>query len=219
VRRAIAHAVDRETLANVTMRGYVFPATGGFVPPGVPGHSKGVALPYDPDLARRLLAEAGYPDGCGFPAVGALIFRDQVPESLGTQWRQILGIDIAWQNAMDWATFRERIDIERPHLFGLSWVSAYADPDYLLRACPALGWTHWRNGTYDRLVEEARRVTDQAQRMRMYHEADALLVQEVPVLPLGYTRLHLLIKPWVSRFPSAANTRWFLQDVIVEPHF
>ena len=218
VRRAFVHAIDRETLADVVMRGYVFPATGGFVPPGMPGHSAGIALPHDPDRARRLLAEAGYPDGRGFPVVDALIFRGHVPEYLRDHWRETLGVEIRWQTAMDWATFRDRLDREQPHLFGLSWISAYADPDYLLRACPAPHWTRWRNESYDRLMEEARRVTDQRERMRLYHEADTLLVQEAVIMPLGYTRLHLLVKPWVSRFPTSANRRWFCKDVIIEPH-
>ncbi|MGB5932102.1 MAG: ABC transporter substrate-binding protein, partial [Anaerolineae bacterium] len=72
VRRAFTLATDRGTLADVILRGFVFPTTGGFVPPGIPGHSPGIGLPYDPDQARRLLAEAGYQGGRGFPTVEAL---------------------------------------------------------------------------------------------------------------------------------------------------
>jgi len=61
VRQAMAHALDRNTLAEAVWRGTATPATGGLVPPGMPGHSPGLALAYDPDRARRLLAEAGYP--------------------------------------------------------------------------------------------------------------------------------------------------------------
>jgi oligopeptide transport system substrate-binding protein len=218
VRQAFVHTIDREGLADVVMRGYVFPATGGFVPPGMPGHSAGIALPYAPDRARRLLAEAGYPGGRGFPVVDTLIFRDEAPEYLAAQWRQHLGVESRWQIAMDWATFRERLDSERPHLFGVSWVAVYDDPDYLLRACPALGWTRWRNETYDRLVEEAKRVTDQKERIGLYHTADTLLVQEAAIMPLGYARLHLLVKPWVSRFSTSPIQRWFCKDTIIEPH-
>ena len=53
-----ALATDKETLADVALRGFQFPATGGFVPPGMLGHSAGIGLPYHPDRARELLAEA-----------------------------------------------------------------------------------------------------------------------------------------------------------------
>ncbi len=72
VRRAFVLAMDRETLSGVALGGTVFPATGGFVPPNMAGHSPGIALPYDPDEARKLLAEAGYPGGRGFPPVVCL---------------------------------------------------------------------------------------------------------------------------------------------------
>jgi ABC-type oligopeptide transport system substrate-binding subunit/DNA-binding SARP family transcriptional activator len=218
VRQAFVHTIDRERLANVVMRGYLFPATGGFVPPGMPGHSAGIALPHDPGRARRLLAEAGYPSGHGFPTVDALVFRDHVPDYLRAEWQDNLGVEIAWNTAMDWATFRERLDRERPHVFGLGQAAAHADPDWFLRACDARRWTRWRDEAYDGLVEEARRVPDQRKRMGLYHTADRLLVQEAAIMPLGYTRLHLLAKPWVSRFPTSASTRWCLKDVVIEPH-
>jgi ABC-type oligopeptide transport system substrate-binding subunit len=218
VRQAFVHAIDRERLADVVMRGYVFPATGGFVPGGAPGHSAGIALPNAPDRARQLLAQAGYPGGRGLPALDALIFRAHAPEDLASQWREALGTRLRWQNATDWTTFRERLETERPHLFGLLWVAVHADPDYLLRACPALRWTGWRNTTYERLVEQARRVADQKERIGLYRKADTLLVQEAAVMPIGYTRLHLLAKPWVSRFPTSAIRRWFWKDVVLEPH-
>ena len=69
VRQALALAIDRETLASVVLGGYDSPALGGFVPPGMPGHSPGIGWPFDPERARRFLAEAGYPEGRGFPAV------------------------------------------------------------------------------------------------------------------------------------------------------
>jgi oligopeptide transport system substrate-binding protein len=63
VRRAFALATDRGILANVVLRGHGAPATGGFIPPGMPGHSPEIGLPYNPDQARQLLGEAGYPGG------------------------------------------------------------------------------------------------------------------------------------------------------------
>ena len=219
VRRAFVLATDRETLADVVLRGYRFPATGGFVPPGMPGHTAGIALPYDPDQARQLLAEAGYSGGLGFPAVDALTSLVAVRRSeyLQTQWRENLGVEITWE-ILEWAAFLDRLDRAPPHISLLGWVADYPDPSSFLRV--ALQWrqTGWRNEAYERLVEEARRVTDQRERMKLYGQADGILVEEAPIMPLAYGRLHLLVKPWVSKFPTSAINWWFWKDVIIEPH-
>ena len=59
---------------------------------------------------------------------------------------------------------------------------------------------------------------DQWERMRLYGQADRILVEEALVLPLVYGRFHLLVKPWVSKLPTSALKRWFCKDVIIEPH-
>src|SRR5690606_14615004 len=89
VRRAFVLGMDREEHADTFHRGHWAPASGGFVPPGMPGHSPGIALPHDPDEARRLLAEAGYPGGSDFPPVTLLVsdFRARESEQLVGWWR------------------------------------------------------------------------------------------------------------------------------------
>jgi len=219
VRRAFVLATDRETLADVAMRGYAFPATGGFVPPGMPGHSVGIGLRYDPSQARELLAEAGYPGGRGFPVIDALTTHGRVTEReyLQAQWRENLGVEIAWE-AMEWATFLDSLDEEPPHMFGMAWMADYPDPDNFLRV--GLSWSamRWRNEAYDRLVEEARRVTDQGKRMKLYGQADRILVEEMPIVPFAYSRFHQLVKQWVRKYPVSAIRTWFWKDVIIEPH-
>jgi len=220
VRRAFVLATDRERLADV-WRGYYFPATGGFVPAGMPGHSAGIGLPYDPEQARQLLAEAGYPGGRGFPVVDALVSvtRSRVSEYLQAQWRENLGLEIMWKT-MGGRPLVNRLDREPPHLFLLAWVAYYPDPDNFLRVCPA--WCNnaqWGNKVYNRLVEKARRITDQEERMKLYGQADRILVEEAAIMPLFYSRHDLLVKPWVSRYPLSAIGPWFWgKDVIIEPH-
>ncbi len=213
-------AADKETLANVVLRGYVSPATGGFVLPGMPGHSAGIALLYDPDQARQLLAEAGYPDGDGFPVVEALMPHGAIAfqsEYLQAQWRENLGVEIT-REAMEYGMLVDRLEKEPPHMFFLGWVADYPDPDNFLRASPVRRYTGWQNAAYDGLVEEARRATDQEERMRLYQQADRILVEEAAVVPLLYRRYHLLVKPWVKKFPTSPMKMLFWKDVIIEPH-
>jgi oligopeptide transport system substrate-binding protein len=218
VRRAFVLAVDRETLADVALGGYDFPATGGFIPPGMPGHSPGIGLPYDPSHAQQLLADAGYPGGRGFPDVDALTGRDyRGLEFVQAQWRENLGVEITWERT-DWATFLDRLAEIPPHLYDIAWVADYPDPDNFLRVSPIRRQTRWENEAFDRLVEEARRVTDQGERMRLCGRADRILVEEAPIIPLNYCRSHLLVKPWVSKYPASKTPAWRFEHVVIEPH-
>jgi len=67
-------------------------------------------------------------------------------------------------------------------------------------------------------VEAARRVVDHEERMRMYRQADRILVEEAPVLHLCYGRFHMLVKPWVRRYLTSPLRWWFWKDVVIEPH-
>jgi len=218
VRRAFALTMDQETVADVFPRGYEAPATGGFIPPGMPGHSPEIGLPYDPEAARQLLAKAGYPEGHGFPIVDFIAnWPAPLLENNAAQWRENLGVEIRWET-MEWATLNDKLHSDPPPLFGGGWAADYPDPDSFLRASPIRSYTHWGNETYDRLVEEARRMMDQGERMKLYQEADRVLVQEAAIIPVTYSREHILVKPWVSKYPLSAIQSRFWKDVIIEPH-
>jgi ABC-type oligopeptide transport system substrate-binding subunit len=221
VRRALALATDRETLADVILRGYAFPAMGGLVPPGMPGHSPEIGLSYAPEAARSLLAEAGYPDGRGFPAIDCLARddpgHDLACEYLQTLWLENLGIPINWK-LVEWASFYDLFAERAPHLWMVGWYADYPDPDDFLRVSWWLRFGGWQNETYARLVEDARRVLDQAERMRMYQQADKILVEEAPILPLCYGRFHMLMKPWVEKLFTSPLKWWSWKDVILQPH-
>jgi oligopeptide transport system substrate-binding protein len=219
VRRALAYAVDQETLVDVLVRGYISPATGGFVPPGMPGHSPRISLPYDPDQARHLLAEAGYPGGRGFPGPDLFTFHGYEPriEYLQAQWRENLGIEVVCQS-MKLTTLIEQLYEQPPQMFHMAWQADYPDPDNFLRACAAWRWTGWHNQAYAELVESARRVMDQGERMRLYQQAERILINEAPIVPLTYGRQHWLVKPWVKKFLTPAMQTYFWKDVIIESH-
>jgi ABC-type oligopeptide transport system substrate-binding subunit/class 3 adenylate cyclase len=219
VRRAFVMAIDRERLADVVLRGNHFPATGGFVPPGMPGHSPGIALPHDPDQARRLLAEAGYPAGRGFPSMLLLTMRgiDPFNEYLQGEWQDVLGVQVTFE-AMEWAPFLDRLERETAQMFALGWVADYPDPDSFLRTSSPLRHSGWQDTEYGRLVEEARRLTDQKGRLKLYRRADRILVEAAPLMPVLYVRIPWLVKPWVTRLPTSPINRWFWKDVVIEPH-
>lgn len=218
VRQAFTMATDREKFADITLGGYLSPATGGFLPPGIPGHSPGISLPFDPEQARSLLAEAGYPSGRGFPALEARVARRPIhlaiAEELQTQWREHLGVEISWE-VMDWGAYVKMRKDQRPHLWTYGWTADYPDPDNFLRPRSTQAW---QNETLTNLVDAARRVTDHDKRMSMYQQADKILIEEAMVLPLIYGRYLVLIKPWVKKFPVSPIRGTYWKDVIIESH-
>ncbi|HEY44727.1 MAG TPA: protein kinase [Anaerolineae bacterium] len=218
VRQAFALATDKVRLADETLRGFDFPALGGFVPPGLLGHTKEIKTSCDPKRAQDLLKEAGYPDGVGFPSVEFFFGGDCVrAPSLADQWYESLGVEIKCEH-FEWSQYSKRLVEEPPHLFTMAWAADYPDPDNFMRTAHFQELTRWHNETYENLVEEARRVGDQEERMKMYHEAERILVDEVPIIPLTYIRWHILVKPWVKKVQIAGAFRSWYKEIVLEPH-
>jgi ABC-type oligopeptide transport system substrate-binding subunit len=212
VRKAFALATDRRMLAEKVLGGFFEAATGGLVPPGMPGHSPGTALPYNPAMARRLLAEAGYSEGSGLPnPVGVTVAGlAAVVHALSAQWLKDLRVRVDWESSAQAFFFDEQQRAQACAWAG-AWSADYPDPDTFLRVAVHEA-SQWRNETYERLIEFARQITDQERRMRLYRAAERILIQEAALLPLFYGRRHKLVKPWVKNYPGP----W--KDVIIEPH-
>ena len=94
----------------------------------------------------------------------------------------------------------------------------YLDPDSFLRYAHWRAQSGWRNEQYHELVEEARRIPDQQERMTLYRQAEQMLLEETPAVPLYYGRIHVMIKPWLPGLPSSMITGNILKDIIIEPH-
>jgi len=220
VRRAFVLATDRDTLAGVDMREHFFPATGGVIPPGMPGHSARIGLPHDVEEARKLLAEAGYPEGHGLPEIVFLAppspAIQQAIEHLRVQWEEKLGVAMA-VDARDWARYFDGHHKGEGDLFFNSFMARYPDPDHCLRLVSSGQRAAWQNDAYAELLERARRAMDQGTRITLYRQADRILIEEAPVIPIGYGRQHLLVKPWVSLMPTSAIKYLFWKDVVIEP--
>jgi oligopeptide transport system substrate-binding protein len=215
VRRAFVLAVDREKLADEVLGGYHYPATGGLVPPGIPGHSPGIVLPYDPDQARQLLVQAGYPDGRGFSILELVYWRyPSVLEYLKAQWSHNLNVDVTTE-IMEYTKLIKE-PRSRKLLCG-GFLSDYPDPDSFLRICVRRYVPHWRNESYERLLEDARRTSNQGDRVPLYQAADKILMEEAVIMPITYFRSHRLVKPWV-KIPGWLLSSMSLKDVIIKPH-
>jgi oligopeptide transport system substrate-binding protein len=219
LRRALAMAIDREALAHRALRGMCAPGTGGFVPPGMSGHTPGLALPHDPVVARQLLADAGFPKGEGVPVLEMLSVPPidaLVLDSLEAQWRETLGVQVTWDVA-DWSTFQERLVKDPPYAYLLARFPDWPDPAYFVHTGEQ-EYTRWTYQVYDQLLAEARYVQDHVARLDLLCQADQILMQEAPIVPLLYGRQHLLVQPWVIRYPISPLNRWYWKDTVIEPH-
>jgi oligopeptide transport system substrate-binding protein len=207
-------ALDRQKLADEVYMGEYYPAMGGFVPPGLPGHSPDIALPYDPDQARHLLAQAGYPGGHGFPKLE--ISRPELAtlDYLKDQLAHNLNIKVTTRK-MSWTDVLDKK--QTWNFFIVSWNHDYPDPDNFLRVAIRSSIPHWRNETFDSLLGKARRSLNQDERMRLYQAADKILIEEAALIPCWYFWNHMLIKPWVS-IAGGSTINLYLKDVSIEPH-
>jgi ABC-type transport system substrate-binding protein len=133
-----------------------------------------------------------------------------VMELVAANWRDILGVDC-------YVNFDKSINIftgvPEALIIPKSWKADYPDPDNFLRMSLSDTMFIWRNATFSRLVEQAKRLTDQDERMRLYQQADQILVNEAVIIPFVHRNEERLVKPWLL---NRISTPW--KDVFIEPH-
>ncbi len=200
VRRALGLAIDRAALTEHVLEGY-FPATS--LTPKMGRYEPEPVLRFDPEEARRLLAEAGYPGGKGFPRYSVLISRPAArssTEAVQAMWRKHLNIIVDIQNK-DWGSY---ISAQQSLEFDMAmagWIGDYLDPTTFLNM-----WTKgngnnntgWSNERFEELLAEAAHQADPVQRLDFLRQAEQLLMAEQPVLPTAYYSRNYLHRPEVK---------------------
>lgn len=200
VRRAIAHAVHRERIASQ------HPATRrlatGILPPGLPGYSpKPKTLPYDPDRARALLAEAGYPGGAGLPplevytanrSAAAQQLLDSLREDLSA-----LGVRVE-ARTVSWPEFSERLEDHSVPAFLLGWIADLTDPDAFLRSLfepgAASNYFNCRDNEAAALLDRGARELHPVERARIYRALEERILAHAPLVPLYYNVRALAVR-------------------------
>lgn len=188
VRRAFALAVDWDRLVRLTEPGDE-PAT-SLVPEGIPGRGEAdYSPPYDPSAARTALAEAGYPEGSGFPSVTLTSSGSSYDEAVAAELEAVLNISIEVE-LRPFGQFLELLDSDPPQFWILSWIADYPHPhDFLgllLQTGSSSNEGGWTNADFDAIVDAAASTDDSEEQARLYADAQRIVQEEVPLIPVAY---------------------------------
>jgi oligopeptide transport system substrate-binding protein len=224
VRRALALAIDRDAIAKSVLRGGQTPAT-ALTPPGFAGYTPLTGIAHDPAAARRLLAEAGFPDGRGFPSFELVTLSSElnqrIAEAVQQMWRQELGLNatisqkefkvllqVVDNAVLDYAVARGR------------WIAEYPDPlTYLaiFTSGSGINCTGYADSEYDAQLAAAAAVVDPAARLAALHRAEQRLLAQMPIAPVYWGTRTTLVAPSVRGWKNSALGFHNYQDVWLEP--
>lgn len=201
VRRAMGMAVDRRHIVQNITRGGERIAS-GITPPSTRGYEAPEGLRRDPEAARKLLAEAGYPGGKGFPLFRYLmpntVQSAQIAVELKSMWQRELGLRMEVQ-PMEWKVFLSEQSKTNFDVSYSAWIGDYNDPNTFLDMFMTRNGnnrTGWSNPRYDALMREANSEVDAKKRLALLKQAETILVREdAPVVPLYYEKGINLYRP------------------------
>src|SRR5882672_1122209 len=203
VRQALARAIDRQKIVKFITRAGEIPAE-SLVPPGLPGYEPAKTYPYDPEAAKQLLADAGYPGGKGFPKIEILYNTQDVHKKIAAaiqeMWRQNLHIESELRN-VEWKIYLDMQSRMEFDVIRRAWIADYNDPNTFLDMFTSTNGnnnTGYANPEYDRLVAAAARERDPAKRMRLLHGAEAFLMDDLPIVPIYFYITKNMWKPEVT---------------------
>ncbi len=218
LRKAFAMAIDREVLPKI-LQGGPTPAT-SWIPPGMLAHNPEIGLRFNPAQARRLLKEAGYPDGKGLPPIVLGYNTDEekklVAEAIQSMWQKHLGVVVRLEN-QEWKVFLKKLQTDPFSIFRSGWGADYPDPDNFMKLFTSnSGNNHgrWKNSRYDRLLDIAAREPDAKKRSQLYDEAQKLLTEvDVAIVPLYWKSEATMLNPKFTGLEYNSMARMDLRHV------
>lgn len=205
VKQALSLVIDRQKVIDLAK--VIAKPAPIITPPGIDGHKPELSKygKVDVALAKKLLAEAGFPDGKGMREIvytyNTAAVHKIIAEYLQATWKETLGINVKLEN-MEWAVFlkwRTEADYD---IYRGGWLSDYEDPNnwYNILWDSAQDYFNvkWKHDEYDKIVRAARGEQDPKKRKEMYEQAEAILAEEMPVIPIYYYGGRELVRPYVD---------------------
>ena len=208
VRRALAMTINRKQIVERVTKGGQLPAY-KYTPPNTLGYTAEDGFSFDPEAARTLLAEAGYPNGEGFPQTEILYNTSEGHRKLAVaiqqMWKINLNIDVVLNN-QDWKVYLDNVDNGHYQIARAGWIGDYVDPNTFLDMWVSEGGnnrTGWSNPDYDTLVlKQSPTAANRADRYQAFQRAEAILLEEMPILPIYFYTRNNLVRPSVKGMPA-----------------
>jgi len=201
VRQALSHAINRKAICDNVYRGFtpahsMTPPMGNYQPPNI--------AKFDPDIARKLLADAGFPNGKGFPRLKILIASRETAATLAqaiqAMWRETLGIEVEIVNK-EWNAYLVAMQELDYDIASAGWIGDYFDPlTFLEMWTPGNGnnLTGWNNPAFAGLLKQSFQDSDLTHRFKLLHQAETLLIEDAPVLLIAWQARNYMLHPSVE---------------------
>jgi oligopeptide transport system substrate-binding protein len=222
IRKALAMSLDREQLAKYVTRSGEEPAY-TFTPPRIGDYEPPVQFTQNLEVARKLLTESGFPDGIDFPKLTLLFhtsdLHTRIAEVIQYMWKENLGIQIELEN-VEWKVYQSRRKNKEYDIARAEWVADYTDPSSFLDVWLSDGGNNhagWVSAQYDHLLEKAALSTDQNQRLDYFKQAETILMNELPIIPLLFLPSKSLIQPSVKGWSSSILDRHPYKQIYLIP--
>ena len=213
VRRAFCLAVNKEHIIKVILRDMVTEAD-GILPPGLPGYNGALkGLDYDVEQAKELIAASKYADASNLPPITLTVdgYGNNIPSYLGAiiqEWQQNLGVEISVRQ-LETETFIYNLKEEKDDIFTMGWIADYPDPhdflDVLFYTGSEVNIGEYENPTLDALLDQAAIAQNTTDRLAMYQQAEQLVVDDAPCVPLWHGTNYILVKPYVQGYELTAQ--------------
>jgi oligopeptide transport system substrate-binding protein len=222
VRRALGMAIDRKQLVENITKGGQIPAY-TMTPPGTMGYYPESSLEFNPVAAKQLLSEAGYPNGEGFPPIEILYNTNEghrkIAVALQEMWKNYLNIDIRLLN-QEWKVYLATESAGDYQISRGGWIGDYVDPNNFLDMFLCNGGnnrTGWCNEKYDKLIlDVAPSQASHSERLKIFQQAETLLLEDMPIIPVyTYTSIKLL-DPSVKNFDDNILNQAMYKDIYLQ---
>ncbi len=228
VRQALALAINRDDICEFVRMDGSTPAF-SYVPPAVT-NSDGSSFAQtqyfpskgDPEKAKALLAEAGFPDGKGFPKLNYIYnagaSHENVAQAIQGMWKEVLNIDCELKNG-EWAAVQTLRDNHDYIIARHGWIADYNDPTTFLEMwLSGVGQNNagYNNTEYDNLLKQAQKESNDAKRDELLHQAEDLLMADMPIIPIFYYTNPMAVQPYVKGLRVSPLCFVYFDQVVIE---